>query len=140
MFVVERRSVRKSDEKLASVGVGSRVGHRNDPWLVSHSEAFVWKSISEDRIASSSIGLCEISSLHHEPGNDSVDVGAFVGEMGVSIIKSIVSAKSIEVLGSVWGVGPEESENHGLVGVFAELEDEGDEIGDLGRVRIFLSE
>ena len=71
MLPIQMRCRFHGDEELASVGMGSRIGHGQQTLLgVSHLEVFIPELGTIDGFASSTIALGEITSLTHEARDD----------------------------------------------------------------------
>ena len=71
----------EAEEELRSVGVGASVGHREDTGSgVLFLEVLVSELCSVDGLATSPISSGEVTTLAHEPGDDSVESAALVVE------------------------------------------------------------
>lgn len=97
IFKVLPCSLDSADEELASVGVGSSVGHGKNSWTsVLEMEVLILEFVSVDGLSSSSVVVSEVTSLAHEIVDDTVERGSLVS-------KSLLScAQSSEVLSSPW--------------------------------------
>ena len=95
---VQPGGISSADEELGSVGVGSSVSHREaseSSVLSSLSlEALISELSSVDRLSSTSISRGEVSSLAHEVGDDTVELGSLVGQTS----RVVSAAQRAEVL------------------------------------------
>ena len=99
VFAVEVRSGHSGDKKLAAVGVGAGVGHRQQVLdIVGQSKAtsFVGKLFSVNTLATGAIAVGEISALAHGLGDDSVEPRAFVGQRLLGIAFAHTACASAE--------------------------------------------
>ncbi len=61
---------------------------------------------SVDRLSTNATTVCEIATLGHESGNDSVEGGSLeVKGFATAALAFFASAKGAEVLRCLWGVG-----------------------------------
>jgi hypothetical protein len=94
-------SFSKANEELASIGVGSSIGHRKNtrPGMFS-SESLVVKPFSIDGFTTGAIVVGKVTTLSHEARNDSVELGVFVGEFTARLASDAFfsSAEGAEVL------------------------------------------
>jgi len=121
-----------SNEELGSIGVLSGVGHRHETLLgVLQLEVLVGEFITIDRLSTSAIALCEVTSLNHEVLDDTVEAGTLVS------ITLLSSSQSAEVLGGFWNsssVEPDHNTTHLLISMF---DIKVDFVGDLGALHSF---
>ena len=103
---VEPASLGSCDEKLTSICSRSGISHWQTEWFVSKFEVFIFETSSIDRLSSSSISSCEISSLDHEVGNDSMERTSCVFECS-AVVFDVSLAKSDKVLNSFRNSGSE---------------------------------
>mmetsp|Transcript_46994 Transcript_46994/g.119884 ORF Transcript_46994/g.119884 Transcript_46994/m.119884 type:complete len:487 (+) Transcript_46994:375-1835(+) len=70
---VEVRLRPEQDEKLRAVGVGPRVGHRQDAArVVLERKVLVVKDLAVDGLAAGAVAHGDVAALRHEPGDDAV--------------------------------------------------------------------
>lgn len=87
------------DEELRAIGVFACIGHREHHRLaVLVIEILILKFAPVYALATGTISGCEIASLAHEAGNNSVELGTFVSKSLLS------SAQRTEVLDRFWDV------------------------------------
>mmetsp|Transcript_24385 Transcript_24385/g.27688 ORF Transcript_24385/g.27688 Transcript_24385/m.27688 type:complete len:429 (-) Transcript_24385:245-1531(-) len=100
MFAVQPRSFLESDEKLRTVGVGSGIRHTEQPGDVMFaSKMFILEFLAVDTLSSGTITSSEISSLHHEALDNSVEFGILEMQRFTGISDTLLtSAQSSEVL------------------------------------------
>ena len=75
VLAIEVRRRHCGDEKLASVGVGASIGHRQQVFDVvfqGKAARFVSKLFPVNALAAGSVAIGKVSALAHEIGNDSV--------------------------------------------------------------------
>jgi len=97
MFAVQPRGDNGRDEELGTVSVWSRIGHgQQTRSCVLFLEVFVREFLAVDRLATSTIASSEVATLQHELRDDSVELATLVAKA------LLASAKSTEVLGSLW--------------------------------------
>lgn len=101
MLSVEPGSPCSRDEKLATVGVGPRVRHRQAESLVFQLEVFISEGSSPDRSSSRPIIVGEVPTLNHEAGNYSME-GATRKSKCHSIVLPASLAESHKVLHCFW--------------------------------------
>lgn len=97
MSAIEPGGLGSGDEELTSVGVGSSVGHRQAEGFVLKLEVLIIELVSPDGSSSSSISSCEITTLDHKVGNDSME-GAALKLQGLPTISPLSLAQFSEVL------------------------------------------
>merc|ERR1712203_1044032 len=107
MLVVQPRSFSYSNKKLGSISIWSRVGHREiSRSSVSELEVLVGKFSSIDRFTSSSISLCEVSSLNHKVRDNTMERSTNKGTRYTSISSwlylSVSVTKLVEILSGFW--------------------------------------
>lgn len=103
---VKPTSLGSCDKKLTSICSRSSVSHWQTEGLVSKFEVFVFETSSKDWLSSSSVSSCEISTLDHEIGNDSVERTSCVFECS-AVVFDVSLAKSDKVLNSFRNSGSE---------------------------------
>ncbi len=96
---IEPASLGSCDEKLTSICSRPCISHWQTERLVSKFEVFIFETSSKDRLSSSSITSCEISSLDHEIRNDSMERTSFIFECS-AVVFDVSLAKSDKVLNS----------------------------------------
>lgn len=93
VFAIEPVCGGGGDEELASVGVGSGVGHGQNARLgVLQLEVLVLESRSVDGLSTSAVVVGEVTSLAHEVGDHPVECAAFVS------VPLLAGAQSTEIL------------------------------------------
>merc|ERR1711879_967243 len=90
---VEPRGDDGGDEELGAVGVGAGVGHGEEERLVvGELEVLVGELLAVDGLSTSAVATGEVTTLEHELGDDTVELGAGVAEA------LLVGAEGTEVL------------------------------------------
>jgi len=98
VFLVQVRSRSVTDEELGSVGVRARVGHGEDASVgVGQPNLLISKLLSINTLASSSVSLGGVATLHHEAVDDSVELVALVRRD--SLVLHFSCAQDAEVFG-----------------------------------------
>ena len=87
-------------EELRSVRVRSRVGHRqNTRALMLVLEVLVWELVSVDRLTACAISASEVTTLGHEPWDNSMESAPFeVKRLSTASNTVLASAEGSEVL------------------------------------------
>lgn len=90
------------DEELASVRVGSGVGHREHAGgTVLQAEVLVGEqaggALVVDGVTAGTVLILEVSALEHETGNDAVEFGSFE-TVGFSVAVNLTDGESLKVL------------------------------------------
>ena len=81
VLAVQPASLSGAEEELRAVGVGTRVGHgENARTRVLQLKVLVGKLVAVDGLASRSVVVGEVTSLTHEPRNDTVEGAALVAK------------------------------------------------------------
>lgn len=76
VLAIEPASHRRRDEKLRAISVRSRIGHGEESRAgVALVEVLICELLSVNRLASSAIAASEVTSLKHECGNHTVELG-----------------------------------------------------------------
>lgn len=97
VFVVQPGGLNGTDEELRTVGVGSSIGHGQDTGAgVLQGEVFISELVAIDGFTASAVVICEITTLTHEVGNDTMERGALVTET------FFTGAESTEILSGLW--------------------------------------
>ena len=79
MLAVEEGSFHCRDKELGSIGVGTRVSHRQDHWFTMlQDKIFVLEFFAIDTFTTSSVPPREITSLTHESRNHAMEFAAFI--------------------------------------------------------------
>ena len=66
-------------------------------------EVLISKLITIDRLTTSAISICEVTSLCHEPWNNSMEMRSLVPELdSFSSLSFLSSAQSSEIFGCLW--------------------------------------
>lgn len=95
VLAVEVGARHVADEKLGAVRVWARVGHRDQTLVrVLYPDPLVSELGSVDALVPLAVGSHDFTSLHHELGNDSLDLSALVKE----VLAHLSSAEGPEVL------------------------------------------
>ena len=76
-------SLTRADEELGSVSVLSGVGH-GDPTgaVVRQDKVFIFEFVAVNALPARSVTTREVTPLAHELGDDTVEAGPFVAELG----------------------------------------------------------
>ena len=78
MFPIEPWSSSSTKEELRAIGIRPRIGHRQYTWaMVLLYEILIRELIAIYRLSASSVASSEVSTLAHELGDDSVELGTF---------------------------------------------------------------
>ncbi|KNC33742.1 hypothetical protein FF38_09079 [Lucilia cuprina] len=97
VFVVQPSGLDGTDEELRTVGVGSSIGHRQNTGTgVLQGEVLISELVAIDGFTAGTIVVCEITTLAHEVGNDTMEGGALVAET------LFTGAESTEILSGLW--------------------------------------
>lgn len=97
VFVVQPSGLDGTDEELRTVGVGTSVGHgQNTGTGMLQGEVFISKLVAIDGFATGAIVICEIATLAHKVGNDTMERRALVTET------LFTGAESTEILSGLW--------------------------------------
>ena len=100
VLAIQMRGRVKGDEELAAVGVGPRVGHREQARSrVAKLEALVLESRPVDRPGAGAVALEEVPRLHHEPG-DQPEEPAALEALRHPLLPHLSRAQASKVLGS----------------------------------------
>ena len=88
------------DEELAAVGVLASVGHGEDSGAcVTELEVLISKLGAIDGLAASAVAICEITTLDHEVGDNTMEGAALVVQRLARLAHALLtSAESAEVL------------------------------------------
>jgi len=79
VFAVQPRSNSGGNKKLATIGVRSAIGHRQQTWSnVLSDKVFVSKFLTINRFSAGSVLSSEVTALAHESWNNSMERRAFV--------------------------------------------------------------
>jgi len=74
VLAIQPRGLGGAKEELASVGVGSSVGHGKDTGAgVLLDEVFIGELVAVDRLAPGAVAPGEVAALAHESGNNTVE-------------------------------------------------------------------
>jgi len=85
------------DEELRAVGVRSSVGHgQKERLVVGELEVLVGELLTVDGLATGAVAAGEVTTLKHEVGDDTVELGARVAE---ALLASAESAEVLDGLG-----------------------------------------
>lgn len=96
MLVVQPGSLYGANKELRAVGVGARIGHRQDAGAgVLQLEVLVGELVAVDGLAAGAVVVGEVAALAHEVGDDAVENGALVAE------SLLAGAQGAEVLGGL---------------------------------------
>lgn len=114
MLSIQKRRRNGRDEELASIRVGSPVGHTQEArTVVFEREVLVRHRLGAvDGGASCAISVEEVAALEHEILDDSVEFGAFVALRTTQVVLGLSRAELPEVLGRLWDHVCEELEGH----------------------------
>ena len=129
---VQPGSLLEGDEELRAIGVWASICHGEEASLgVLDVEVFVVESGTVDAFSSSAVSAGEVSSLGHEAGDDSVEVGTLEPESlsGVALTL-LASAESAEVLNGLGHTVAEETEHHATSFLAVDRDIEVDLVGD----------
>lgn len=129
MPAVEPGGLCSGDEELASVGVGSGVGHGEAEGFVLELEVFVVELVAPDGSASSTISSCEITALDHEVGDDSME-GAALELQSLSAVSPLALAQLSEVFNGLWDGRAEEVDDDVSGSCASDINGEGKLMGD----------
>ena len=107
VFAIKMRSGSEAEEELGTICVWAGVGHGEDAplvmLLVGMAQVFVSELVSIDAFSTSSVTASEITTLCHEPCDDSVEGASFeVKRLSLASLAFLSSAEGSEVLSSVW--------------------------------------
>lgn len=81
MSAIQPRGFNSGNEELGAISIGASIGHReNTRTGVLQHEILISKLLAVDGLASSAIVICEVTSLQHEVGDDTVEGGPLVAE------------------------------------------------------------
>lgn len=98
VLAVQPRAGNGGDEKLGAVGVGTRVGHRQQALAgVALVEVLVRELLAVDRLTTVATAGLKVTALQHEARDHTVENGAQVAEA------LLASAQGAEVLGGLGG-------------------------------------
>ena len=100
MLAVKPGSLDGADEKLASVGVWTSVGHGKDARAgVLEAEVLVGELLSVNRFTTTAISLGEVTALDHERRNNAVEVATLVVKrLSRFTLALFASAQGTEIL------------------------------------------
>jgi len=74
MLSIQPRRFGGTQEKLRTVGVGTSIGHGEDSWAgMLQLKVFIFELVSVDWFSTSSVVVCEVTTLTHEVGDDPVE-------------------------------------------------------------------
>uniref|UniRef100_A0A4X2JSB8 Uncharacterized protein n=1 Tax=Vombatus ursinus TaxID=29139 RepID=A0A4X2JSB8_VOMUR len=112
MLAIQPISLSSTDEKLGAICVGPSICHGQDARTsMLQDEVLITKFLPIDGLATSAIMACEVTTLAHEPRNDSVEAESLV-------IKSLLSsAQSTEVFCCLWNLVCKELESNPAQGL-----------------------
>jgi hypothetical protein len=99
------RRLREGDEKLRSIGILACICHRQQSLLsVLHLEVLVREGSAIDALTSSAVEVCEVTALHHEAFDHSMEDAAFVVQWLAIFARlaTLASTKLSEVLRCPW--------------------------------------
>jgi len=96
-----------ADKELGTVGVGASVSHGQNSWTsVCQLEVLILKFVAVDGLATGAVVGCEITTLAHEVGDDSVEGGGLEAE------SLLAGAQGTEILSCLRdNIGPELHDN-----------------------------
>lgn len=93
MLAIQPIRLVTGQEELGAIGVWARIGHGEKAWSrVFENEVFIIKLLSIDGLASCAIVVCEITTLAHELGDDTVEAASleakalFMGAQATEIL------------------------------------------------------
>lgn len=87
------------DEELATVGVGTSIGHGQETGsIVSELEVLIGKLGTIDGLATGSVSSGKVTTLKHELGDDTVEGTSLIGQAFLVV----TTAQGTEVLGGLW--------------------------------------
>ena len=114
MASIEPAGLNSGDEKLRSVGVGTSVGHAQKTSAnVVELKVLIGKLFAVNGLSSSSGAVRKVTALKHEIGNDTMELGALVGERLTTLSHALfASAESAKVLGRLGDDIVEESKSN----------------------------
>lgn len=98
VFSVQPLSVDVANEKLRTVSVRASVSHGEAAGEVLELEVLVVELVAIDGFTAGTVEICEVTTLHHEILNDTVEDGAFVAKT------FLTSAQGPKVLNSLWNI------------------------------------
>jgi len=103
MFAIKVGHLSEGDIELGSISVGARVGHGELVLLgMLNVEVLILKLCPEDRFSTFAVAQCEIATLGHELGDDSVELAAPVTQRYAFASHSHISfGKTDEVFDSL---------------------------------------
>lgn len=108
VLAVKPLCVDEADKKLRAVGVGASVRHGQAAREVLELKVLVFKLRTVNGLAASSIAVREVTSLHHEIGDDTMEARALETEA------LLPRTKGAEVFDGLWYVLTEEPDGHTL--------------------------
>ena len=83
MFVVQPLGFHRADEELRAVGIWAGISHGEDSRFgVLELEVLILEFLAKNTLSASTVAPREVTPLAHELGNDAVEAGPFVAELG----------------------------------------------------------
>ena len=83
VLVVQPLGFHRADEELRTVGIWAGVGHREDSRFgVLELEVLILEFVAKNTLPTPTVTPREVAPLAHELGDDTVEAGPFVAELG----------------------------------------------------------
>ena len=104
MLTIEPVAWNEAHEELGTIGVGTSIGHREVPSFgVLHQEVLVLEFFTIDRLSTSSISSCKVSTLSHELSDDTMEARSLVVKWLTGFSNTFLTcAEASEILSSLW--------------------------------------
>ena len=120
MSSIEMGSSYEAKEELGSIGIRAGICHGKDSFfsMFSYVQVLVSEFGTIDTLSSSSISNCEVTSLGHKAGDDTMEFGALEVErhalLTLSFLTRAEAAEVLSCLGSVLSVEGNFNSSRGL--------------------------